>query len=153
MRKKLFVLILILMVSNTYLFSQIHVADSLKKLLQTHPSNDTIRINLLNELARELRRNKPKQADSVINLSLALSEQLNYKRGKGFALIIKAVRCYDQSDYPSAYKTFDEAQPILESINDKKNLAYIITKGHNGEIKVETKEGEGAEFIITLANI
>jgi len=30
-------------------------------------------------------------------------------------------------------------------------LAYdIITKGHNGELRVETKEGEGAEFIIQL---
>jgi len=26
----------------------------------------------------------------------------------------------------------------------------IITKGHGGELKVETKEGEGSEFIIQL---
>jgi signal transduction histidine kinase len=26
----------------------------------------------------------------------------------------------------------------------------IITKGHEGELKVDTKEGEFAEFIITL---
>jgi signal transduction histidine kinase len=26
----------------------------------------------------------------------------------------------------------------------------IITKGHGGELKVETKEGEGTEFIIVL---
>jgi two-component system, NtrC family, sensor kinase len=31
------------------------------------------------------------------------------------------------------------------------SLAYdIITKGHNGELRVETKEEEGAEFIIQL---
>ncbi|HEV8506143.1 MAG TPA: ATP-binding protein [Chitinophagaceae bacterium] len=31
------------------------------------------------------------------------------------------------------------------------SLSYdIITRGHNGELKVETKEGEGAEFIIIL---
>ena len=30
-------------------------------------------------------------------------------------------------------------------------LSYdIITRGHGGELKVETKEGEGAEFIIIL---
>jgi two-component system, NtrC family, sensor kinase len=30
-------------------------------------------------------------------------------------------------------------------------LAYdIITKGHGGELKVETHEGEGSEFIIQL---
>ena len=32
------------------------------------------------------------------------------------------------------------------------SLAYdIITKGHGGELKVKTKEGEGTEFIIRLA--
>ena len=31
------------------------------------------------------------------------------------------------------------------------SLSYdIITKGHNGELKVTTKEGEGTEFIIFL---
>ncbi len=31
------------------------------------------------------------------------------------------------------------------------SMSYdIITKAHGGELKVETKEGEGAEFIITL---
>ena len=31
------------------------------------------------------------------------------------------------------------------------SLSYdIITKGHAGELKVETKDGEGAEFIIIL---
>ena len=32
------------------------------------------------------------------------------------------------------------------------SLAYdIITKEHNGTIKVESKEGEGGEFIIDLS--
>ena len=31
------------------------------------------------------------------------------------------------------------------------SLSYdIITRGHGGELRVETKEGEGAEFIIIL---
>jgi two-component system, NtrC family, sensor kinase len=30
------------------------------------------------------------------------------------------------------------------------SLAYDIVKAHGGEIKVETKEGEGTEFIIQL---
>ncbi len=29
---------------------------------------------------------------------------------------------------------------------------YNIVKAHGGEIKVETKEGEGSEFIIQLTN-
>ncbi len=30
------------------------------------------------------------------------------------------------------------------------SLSYDIIKAHGGEIKVETKEGEGAEFVIDL---
>jgi signal transduction histidine kinase len=30
------------------------------------------------------------------------------------------------------------------------SLAYDIVEAHGGELKVETKEGEGSEFIIQL---
>ena len=30
------------------------------------------------------------------------------------------------------------------------SLSYDIVKAHGGEIKVDTKEGEGSEFIIAL---
>ncbi len=33
------------------------------------------------------------------------------------------------------------------------SLSYDIVKAHGGEIKVETKEGEGTEFIIQLPGI
>ncbi len=36
--------------------------------------------------------------------------------------------------------------------NHGSDLSYDIIKAHGGEIKVETKEGEGAEFIIQLHN-
>ena len=41
----------------------------------------------------------------------------------------------------------------VKSINPVKSViqtTYDIIKAHGGEIKVETKEGEGAEFIIQL---
>ena len=41
----------------------------------------------------------------------------------------------------------------VKSINPFKSVIqtmYDIIKAHGGEIKVETKEGEGAEFIIQL---
>jgi signal transduction histidine kinase len=33
------------------------------------------------------------------------------------------------------------------------SLAYDIIKAHGGELKVQTKEGEGSEFIIYLPRI
>ncbi|HEX8356028.1 MAG TPA: ATP-binding protein [Segetibacter sp.] len=49
------------------------------------------------------------------------------------------------------YQPFFTTKPSGEGTGLGLSLSYdIITKGHGGEIKVETKEGEGAEFIITL---
>ena len=42
----------------------------------------------------------------------------------------------------------------VESINPFKSviqIMYDIVKAHGGELKVETKEGEGSEFIILLS--
>ena len=41
----------------------------------------------------------------------------------------------------------------MKSLNPYKSViqtSYDIVKAHGGEIKVETKEGEGSEFIIQL---
>ena len=41
----------------------------------------------------------------------------------------------------------------MKSFNPKKSviqISYDIFKAHSGEIKVESKDGEGSEFIIQL---
>ncbi len=40
-------------------------------------------------------------------------------------------------------KSFNQCQSVMQTICD-------IVKAHGGELKVETKEGEGSEFIIEL---
>jgi signal transduction histidine kinase/tetratricopeptide (TPR) repeat protein len=126
MRKKLMLLIIIILSGYNLMFAQSPVADSLQALLKTHLQQDTTRVNLLNSLAKELRRSKPKQTDSILGLSLTLSNQLNYTKGKGNALAIKAVRYYDLSDYPSAYKAFEEGEQLLQSAGDKKGMTYLL---------------------------
>jgi len=44
-------------------------------------------------------------------------------------------------------------QKSVQSINPWQSVIQIIVKAHGGEIKVETKEGEGSEFIIQLPMI
>ncbi|MDB5231534.1 MAG: hypothetical protein JWN76_2339 [Chitinophagaceae bacterium] len=49
------------------------------------------------------------------------------------------------------YQPFFTTKPTGEGTGLGLSLSYdIITKGHSGELNVETKEGEFAEFIITL---
>jgi signal transduction histidine kinase/ketosteroid isomerase-like protein len=49
------------------------------------------------------------------------------------------------------YQPFFTTKPTGEGTGLGLSLSYdIITKGHGGEMKVETKEGEGSEFIIII---
>jgi two-component system, NtrC family, sensor kinase len=49
------------------------------------------------------------------------------------------------------YQPFFTTKPAGEGTGLGLSLSYdIITKAHNGQLKVDTNEGEGAEFIIEL---
>ena len=48
------------------------------------------------------------------------------------------------------FQPFFTTKPTGQGTGLGLSLAYDIIKAHGGEIKVETKEGEGSEFIITL---
>jgi signal transduction histidine kinase len=49
------------------------------------------------------------------------------------------------------FQPFFTTKPTGQGTGLGLSLSYdIITKGHGGDIKVETREGEGAEFIIQL---
>jgi signal transduction histidine kinase len=49
------------------------------------------------------------------------------------------------------FQPFFTTKPTGEGTGLGLSLSYdIITKGHGGDLKVESKEGEGSEFIIVL---
>jgi signal transduction histidine kinase len=56
-----------------------------------------------------------------------------------------------QKSLDKIFQPFFTTKPTGEGTGLGLSMSYdIITKGHNGELKVETKEGEFAEFIIIL---
>ena len=124
MRKIIFLFSLPLL--SHCLYAQTHNADSIKNLLTAHPRQDTGRVDLLNNLAREFVRSNGKVADSIVDLSINLSNRLNYLRGKGIALAIKGAAYHAVSEDSLAYKSFDASRQILETIHDKKALAYLF---------------------------
>jgi len=49
------------------------------------------------------------------------------------------------------FKPFSTTKPTGEGTGLGLNMSYdIVTKGHGGELKVETKDGEGSTFIMML---
>ena len=56
-----------------------------------------------------------------------------------------------EKNLSKVFQPFFTTRPTGEGTGLGLSLSYdIITKGHGGELKAETKEGEGAEFIIEL---
>ncbi len=131
MRSKLLVLLWILLTGSAHLCAQLRVADSLARMLAAYRQEDTTRVNLINRLAVELRRFQPKRVDSLANAALILADKLGYQKGKGNALVVKAVRYYDVSDFPSATRTFEEAEPLLVKAHDVSGQIYLFTMRAN----------------------
>jgi len=50
------------------------------------------------------------------------------------------------------FQPFFTTKPTGQGTGLGLSLSYDIVKGHGGELKVETKEGEGSDFIIQLPN-
>ena len=49
------------------------------------------------------------------------------------------------------FQPFFTTKPTGEGTGLGLSLAYDILKAHGGELNVETKEGEGSEFIVSLS--
>ena len=49
------------------------------------------------------------------------------------------------------FQPFFTTKPTGQGTGLGLSLSYDIVKAHGGELKVETKEGEGSEFIIQLS--
>ena len=48
------------------------------------------------------------------------------------------------------FQPFFTTKPTGQGTGLGLSLSYDIVKAHGGELKVETEEGEGSEFIISL---
>ena len=48
------------------------------------------------------------------------------------------------------FQPFFTTKPTVQGTGLGLSLSYDIIKAHGGETKVETKEGEGSEFVIQL---
>lgn len=106
--------------------AQIPVADSLLSLLQVHTQDDSTKINLLTDLAKAWRRSHIPQRDSLLELASTLSNRLNYAKGKGNVLAIKGILYGDELKHAEAKKSFEESYRLLQSVGDKKDLAYML---------------------------
>jgi signal transduction histidine kinase len=72
------------------------------------------------------------------------------ERGWGEVIVTDNGKGIPQNIVDKIFQPFFTTKPTGQGTGLGLSLAYDIIKAHGGEIKVETKEGEGSEFIIQL---
>ena len=128
-----------------FLFSQeTTLADSLRRLLQT-ARPDTNRVNLLNDLAWELREENPSQAIAHLDSALALARRLKFKKGEGNALNFRGVVEGMHGRSEAAISFFEQALKIRQSLGDKIGVSSL----HNNIGNEQENQGD---YLAALAS-
>ncbi|MBK9017869.1 MAG: tetratricopeptide repeat protein [Saprospiraceae bacterium] len=100
-------------------------ADSLFRLLKT-ARPDTNKVNLLNDLAWELKFDDPKTAILHLDSALALARRLRFKTGEGNALNYRGVVADIHGQPDVAIDFFQQSKQVREQLGDRKGMASLL---------------------------
>ena len=126
--KTKFLLFFISALTSYNLFAQAQVIDSLKKLLDAHPQEDTVRVNILNQYAIELRRFDRTKMPGFVEEAMKLAEKLNYQKGEAYAYANRGSVYHDKYDTINALENYNKAVNMFEKLNDKDGLALVLNR-------------------------
>ncbi|MBP8115014.1 MAG: hypothetical protein KAY50_06635 [Chitinophagaceae bacterium] len=89
--------------------------------------------------------------EPIISVSTKLSPLLGRGVGGEVSITVKDNgNGIPQKILDKIFQPFFTTKPTGQGTGLGLSLSYDIVKAHGGELKVETKEGEGSEFIIQL---
>lgn len=100
-------------------------ADSLAALLHNAKA-DTNRVNLLNDLAWELKFDDPKTAIQHLDEALVLSRQLGFLKGEGNALNYRGVVADIHGQPDLAIDFFQKSMEVRQRLGDQKGVASLL---------------------------
>ncbi len=104
--------------------AQSSLADSLEKVLAKMPENAE-RVEVLNDLAWELKEDKPQKARNFLENAAQLAAKLNYPKGEAQAYNNRGVLENIHANQNEAILFFQKALPLREKINDEKGIAAL----------------------------
>ena len=144
MIKKL--LILIIAISINAISAEFTKIDSLEHKLSTL-ENSIERIDILNDLSRELLKESTDEAMRLSNEALQLSERLNYISGKADANKNLGYAHYYFQQYEQALDHYFTSLKLLENMDAPKDIADVL--GNIGIVYYQTEEYEEATSYIS----
>ncbi len=120
---KILPILLIIILSAHSLYSQNVKIDSLVNLLDQHPNEDTVRVNLLRVLTFEVMYNDPEKGIKYAEEALEIAKKLDYKRGIANAIHDMGNVHNNGGSYNTALSYYQKSLKIREEISDKKGIA------------------------------
>ncbi len=100
--------------------------DSLLNLLGQHSEQDTIRVDLLNQVAAASMRNATETSLTYAEEALRLAEELDYKKGLASSFKLHGIYYYHKSDYPVSIDYYQNSLNISREIEDNPGIAATL---------------------------
>ncbi|HEV8082001.1 MAG TPA: tetratricopeptide repeat-containing sensor histidine kinase [Chitinophagaceae bacterium] len=122
---KLFFCVYIIFLSSLC-FSQNNYVDSLR-LIVSKSRGDTSKVNNLLQLSKAYISSSSQEAIKYGNEALNLSQKLNYKSGKAYALKNIGMVYYNQARYVETIVHWNQSYLLFDSIGDRANEALMLS--------------------------
>jgi signal transduction histidine kinase/Tfp pilus assembly protein PilF len=108
-----------------YSFAQSPEIDSLENLLKDHITEDTFRVNLLNDIANKSYTIDPEKTLRYAKEAGDLSDLLKYTRGKANSLRLLGIYYRKKSDLTKALEYYKSAQKVYEELAESTNETFV----------------------------
>lgn len=119
-------LILFLLTPNVYLHAQDAHIDSLRSLVR-NTTEDTLKVNILNEMADILYSSSPEQAIRYATDAKVFAERSSYLKGLAFAYKNIGLGYYMQGNFNEALKNWDPSLALYQELGDDKMIANLLS--------------------------
>lgn len=120
------IVVLLLCISNSFLYSQQNHIDSLLKLISI-AKEDSNKVDALIALSKEYRGNNPVDAIKYANEAKVLAEKINYPKGRGYAYKGLGLVYVIQGKYIETIENYEIALGIFDSLGYKEGVANILS--------------------------
>ncbi len=100
-------------------------ADSLLTELSKE-KDDTVRVDLLNDLSAELSSENFDEAINYSSQALELAQKIDYQSGLGWAYKNLGMVYYHQGDYAKAFEYWPQSLTVFEEAHDTLGIANIV---------------------------
>ncbi|MGB5387746.1 MAG: adenylate/guanylate cyclase domain-containing protein [Eudoraea sp.] len=120
-----FLMVMALLLQSNQAMAQNNSIDSLKNILQTG-QQDTARVAALNALSLEyIQIDELNQASDYADKAITLADQIDFKKGKAYALKHKGIAEYYQGKYKEVLENWTQSLQTFEAIQDTLGIANL----------------------------